>query len=84
MVGMADEASLFRPTLSGGRHRAFGHHADQIPRDRPAKGIDVTPEMIEAGVTVLEYSRGAFSEEQTVREVYIAMVRACSPLRVGK
>jgi hypothetical protein len=35
--------------------------------------IEVTPEMIEAGVTALEAASGALSDRETVIEVYIAM-----------
>ena len=35
--------------------------------------IEVTPEMIEAGVTVLELARGAYDLSQTASEVYTAM-----------
>ena len=48
----------------------------QIPRHRPATEIKVTREMVDAGLVALDYCRGAFSEEETVREVYIAMARA--------
>lgn len=44
----------------------------------------VTPTMVAARVAALDYCRGAFSEEETVREVYIAMARASSPRHVEK
>ncbi len=40
----------------------------------PVNEIEITPEMIEAGVVSLEACRGACADEHIVREVYTAML----------
>jgi len=45
----------------------------QIGRDRPVLDIEVTPQMIEAGLIAYDQLLGAADECQFVRDVYIAM-----------
>jgi hypothetical protein len=40
--------------------------------------IEVTPEMISAGIAALEEAKGSYAEAQLVERVYIAM-RAAAP-----
>ena len=44
-------------------------------RDRPDEKIAVTPEMILAGVTAFDWCRDAFTTDELVSAVYIAMAR---------
>jgi hypothetical protein len=50
--------------------------ADPKPSSEPLPQIDVTPQMIEAGVAVLYWAEGEASKEVTAREVFRAMLAA--------
>ena len=57
-------------------------------RDRPDKEkappkIEVTPEMIDAGIESLcDYDPGWSSDRDTVREIFIAMASRCEQFRI--
>lgn len=47
-----------------------------LERDRLAAGIEITPEMVAAGVSAFEACVESFGHEEIVAEVYIAMRQA--------
>ena len=46
----------------------------------PPNGVEITPQMTEAGLTALEWYRGSYPDELLVETIYRAM-RALEPVR---
>jgi hypothetical protein len=66
---MAKQAKGTKSSLpcQGGSPRAISASSE------PAPQIDVTPQMVEAGVAVLYWAEGEASKEVTAKEVFLAM-----------